>query len=208
MHLIFLRFFVILTKAASNKKTKHGFAKRESNMKKLIVILVLATVLAGTAFADHPDRFGIGIYGNIDNHLFSKNPIKGFGAGLTLKFTDVPVFFYFDFINKFNHVSAAGDYYFIDKDIGGGPWHWYFGLGLGVALWGFDKNDKFGLASALRIPVGVSFQPFTLFELFIQAVPQVGVRFSGHEETRRGRQEGFGIYNRFWGGNIGIRFWL
>ena len=108
-------------------------------MKKLVIVLVLATVLAaGTAFADHPEGWGIGVYSTFDHHLFAGD-LHTFGLGLTVKFSGFPVFFYFDFSNSFNHIVAAGDYYFIDNDIGGGPWHWYFGLGLGVALWGFEK---------------------------------------------------------------------
>ena len=170
-------------------------------MKKIIIVIALMAIIGtGTAFADHPEGWGIGIYNTFDHTLFN-GTLHGFGAGLTIVFPGFPVFFYFDLTNNFNHVAAAGDYYFIDDNIDG-PWHWYFGLGLGVASWINDK--KLGLATALRIPIGVSVQPIDWFEFFIQAVPQVGIRFVGHE----GDKEGFGIYNRFWGGNIGIRFWF
>ncbi|MCL2192346.1 MAG: hypothetical protein FWB78_02980 [Treponema sp.] len=173
--------------------------------KKVMIGVALAAVLAtGTAFAD----FGIGVYGGFGH-------VGGGGAGLTLAFSDIYV--YIDFAsglagwNRF-HMSGAVDFItFLDAEIIP-TLSWYIRLGIGAALWGYDRWDAselrtrsgIGTAAGVRVPIGVSWMALDWIEVFGQAIPQVGVRISGYD----GRSHGVGLWHNFFGANIGVRFWL
>jgi len=176
--------------------------------KKLVVAVALAAFLAtGTAFAD----FGIGVYGGF-------GLVGGGGAGLTLAFSDIYV--YIDFAsgasgwNRF-HLSGAVDFItFLDAEIIP-TLNWYIRLGIGAALWGYDRRyldsgayrtrSGIGTAAGVRVPIGVSWMALDWIEVFGQAIPQVGMRFSGYEG---GSRSGVGLWHNFFGANLGVRFWL
>ena len=80
-------------------------------------------------------------------------------------------------------------------DIGSGL-SWYGRLGIAAGFWGF--NDEFGLAAAVRAPIGLSWKPIPLIEIFLQAVPQIGLTIMPE----------IGLWGNFWGGNLGLRFWF
>jgi len=164
------------------------------NIRKIVMILALAAILSvSTAFADHPGGFGIGIQGGGVGSWYG----GGFGnAALTLKFPKVPIFWAIDFSSWGDHfwLGLAGDYYLIDKQIVE-TLHWYLGVGGYLSL-GF-ANDYFGLGIAGRIPVGLSWQPLDLLEIYIQIVPSIGINIL----------PGVGLGGGF-GGNIGIRLWF
>jgi hypothetical protein len=168
---------------------------KEYKMKKLVILIALIAILGtGSVFADHPSGFGIGVQGG-----WSGGP--GGGAGLTLKFPSLPIFFSIDGLGLFGgsgfHISGAGDYYFIDKTlVPEAGLNWYLGFGIGVALWGFDGD--LGLAASARLPIGLSWQPIDLLEIYLQAVPQIGLQILPD----------IGLWGNFWGGNLGIRFWF
>ena len=189
-------------------------------MKKIVLVVVLIAFLgAGTAFA-HPSGLGIGIFGQ-----YGFGDIGGTGGGLSLKISGVPVFWgisagigsdYFGF-------GVNGDFYIIDNKIGGIDLEWYFGLGGFFRMDLYDRrywlvqSAKFQnistsyMYAGARIPIGLSFQ-FQMFDIFLQAVPSLGVSiYSGYEHVEGAwtyKDEGkigFG-----WGVPIelGIRIWL
>jgi len=93
-------------------------------------------------------------------------------------------------------LGVSGDKYLIDstlvKNIG---LSWYLGLGLGV---GIGLGDPLGFGVAARLPVGLSFQPIPLLEIFLQVVPNLGVSVLPSFHFPYGG----------WGGDIGIRLWF
>jgi hypothetical protein len=162
-------------------------------MKKLLFVLILVAVLTtGTAFADYPGGFGIGIQGGFGG--------AGGGAGVTFKLPSIPIFFVVDTLGLGGDsfvISGAGDYYLLHNSIVPDiNLHWYFGFGVGVSLWGFGNN--FGLAATGRLPIGLSWQPINMLEIYLQAVPQIGLQVAPEIK----------LWDNFWGGNLGIRVWL
>ena len=157
-------------------------------MKKLLFVFVLAAIIAaGTAFADHPDGWGVGVQGGWSG---------GIGGALTLKFPSVPVFWAVD-LGGFGGtlwVQLAGDYYFIDSQLIP-TLHWYVGGGVYVNL---ALGDNLGLAVGARIPIGLSWQPIPLLEIYLQAVPSIGLSIFPE----------MGLYPNFFGANLGIRLWF
>jgi len=155
-------------------------------MKKLLLVLVIfAVITTGTAFAE----FGIGVHGGYGG--------LGGGGGLNLAFSKV-----FIYIDAFglgnNHMSLSGavDFIsFIDDPIVD-TLNWYIRLGIGAGLWGFD--DKLSLAAAVRLPIGLSWKPIPLLEIFLQVNPQIGMRILPD----------LNLWGNFWGGNLGLRLWL
>jgi opacity protein-like surface antigen len=170
----------------------------EALMKKLVLVLVLAILMAGAAFADHPSGFGIGVQGGGGGNWSG----GGFGSAntaLTLKFPSVPIFWAIraDIWKDYFGLGVSGDFYFIDSEIAPSiGLNWYLGFGLGVGLWGF--NDNLGLGVSARLPIGLSWQPIDLLEIYLQVVPNLGVQILPDVHFPYGG----------WGGDIGIRFWF
>ncbi|MCL2230705.1 MAG: hypothetical protein FWC01_06380 [Treponema sp.] len=155
-------------------------------MKKLFLVLVLGLALmAGTAFAD----FGIGVHGGYGG--------LGSGGGLNLAFSNV-----FIYIDAFglgnNHMSISGavDFVSLLNSPIVATLNWYIRLGIGVGLWGWDNN--MGLAAAVRLPIGLSWKPIKLLEIFLQINPQIGLQIIPDVN----------LWGNFWGGNLGIRLWI
>ena len=165
-------------------------------MKKLLLVFALAAIIAaGTAFADHPGGLGIGVQGGVSGQWIGGT----FGGGaLSLKVPSLPIFWAvrFDISSGYTGLGISGDYYLIDDklvpDIG---LHWYLGVGGSLGL-GF-ANDYVGLGVGARIPIGLSWQPIPLLEVFLQVVPSLGLNIVPNIGLGGG-----------WGGDIGIRIWL
>ena len=165
-------------------------------MKKLLLVISLAVIVCiGTAFADHPDGFGIGIVGGGGLHFGD----GGYShAGLSLKIPDFPVYWgiYLDGnVKNYLALTITGDYYLLDNvlvpeiDL-----HWYLGVGVGAFL---GLGDPFMTGAAARIPIGISWQPLPLLEIFLQVVPSIGFFVVPD------------FYNNSsWGGELGIRLWF
>ena len=168
-------------------------------MKRLVLVLVLFTVLAaGAVFADHPKgKLGIGVQGGTSGSWESGAGLHNGGA-LSLKIPSIPLFWAarIDIWDGFFFLGVSGDNYLIDnllvKDIG---LSWYLGLGLGV---GIGLGDTFALGISGRLPIGLSFQPIPLLEVFLQVVPSLGVSV----------MPSFHFPYGGWGGDIGIRLWF
>jgi hypothetical protein len=168
----------------------------EAFMKKIFFVVVLVAVLAtGTAFADHPGGLGIGVQGGWSGGWGG----GGWGAAsLSLKVPSLPIFWAIrmDLWESGFGLGVSGDYYFIDSALPIPTLHWYLGFGVGVGLWGF--SDTFGLGASARLPIGLSWQPIKLVEIFLQVVPNLGVQIAPSFHFPYGG----------WGGDIGIRIWL
>jgi len=155
-------------------------------MKKLALVLVLVSIIgAGTAFA----QFGIGVHGGYGG--------LGGGGGLNLAFSNIYIYIDAAGIGESSmYFSGAVDFLqLMGSDIGSGL-SWYMRVGVAVGLWGF--TDTLGVAAAVRVPIGLSWKPVSLLEIFLQVQPQIGAQIL----------PGFDIWANFWGGNLGIRLWL
>lgn len=146
------------------------------NKKILIVAALLMVVCVGGAFA-----WAIGIQGG--------GGVGGNGgAAITFKLDQLPLVFAADFAASSNWfvLGVTGDYWFIENtivDTGIGPFGWFLGGGVGVALRIWDSEGKhdhsgFGMRVAGRLPIGLNMMiaagPVEI-EPYIQAVPQIGV---------------------------------
>jgi len=154
-------------------------------MKKLILVAALLVFLcAGTAFA----QFGIGVHGGYGGH--------GGGGGLNLAFSNI--YIYVDAaIGDSNGIGVSGavDFWqFLGGNIASG-FSWYWRLGIPVSLW---LGDELGLAAGVRAPIGISWKPINMVEIFLQAVPQISLQILPKID----------LWPNFWGGNLGIRFWF
>jgi len=165
-------------------------------MKKLLFVFVFALIIAtGAAFADHPGGYGIGVQGGFSGSWLG----GGIGGGaFSLKVPSVPVFWAvrLDFNSNYFGFGLSGDYYLIDaKLVPEIDLHWY--LGVGGSL-GFGFGNLLSLGVGARLPIGLSWQPIPLLEIFLQVVPSLGVSVL---------PEFFFPYGG-WGGDIGVRIWL
>ena len=165
-------------------------------MKKLLLVLVLfAVITAGTAFADYPDGLGIGVvYGGAG---YWNGGFFGYPA-LSLKLPNADIFWAIRLGIGHEHfdLTISGDKYFIHNplvsEIG---LHWYIGLGLGL---GVHLSDPIGLGVTGRLPIGLSWQPIPLLEVFLQLIPTLGLQLLPNFHFPYGG----------WGGDIGLRLWL
>ncbi|GHU09018.1 hypothetical protein FACS1894151_05980 [Spirochaetia bacterium] len=157
-------------------------------MKKIVAVCVIGLALCVSgAFAQHSNGFGIGVQGGYSS---------GIGGGLTLHIPSIPIFWTID-VNS-SWLGVAGDYYLFDsslvKEVGLG---WYLGVGGFVDL-GFWDRDHVLIAAGARLPIGLSWQPIKLLEIYLQVVPSLGLQIS--PDVR--------FWNDWWGANLGLRFWL
>jgi len=156
--------------------------------KKLVVAIALAAVLTtGTAFAE----FGIGVHGG-----WGMGGVGG-GGGLNLAFSNV--FVYIDALSGGDygmHVAGAVDFLSLLNSEIVNTLSWYIRVGIGASFWGFD--DAFGCAVSVRLPIGLSWRPIPLLELFLQAVPQIGLQVAPSID----------LWGSFFGGNLGLRLWF
>jgi len=192
-------------------------------MKKLVLVLALAVVITtGTAFADHPKGFGIGIVGNWSGWGFG-----GTGGGLSLKLPSIPIYWAVNFgidPDGFG-LGITGDYYLYDKKISG-PLNWYLGLGGYFTFYSFGKSYKYTGGSVdysytwmyggVRVPIGLSIQPIPLLEIFIDVAPSIGIGiYSGYNSSYKIGSQSYnhkedGSVGLGWGAplELGIRLWF
>jgi hypothetical protein len=163
--------------------------------KKLFVVILVLFLCTGTLFADHPGGTGIGV-------IFGGGwGSYGLGiAGLSLKLESVPVFWGISaYLSQWGFgAGVTGDIYLIDSTLvksGGFDLGWYFGLGALVNFHFWDGG--MAIDAGARVPIGLSWHIIPQAELFLAAVPNVGLRVGPGGPL-------------FWGvnGELGLRFWL
>jgi hypothetical protein len=165
-------------------------------MRKTTLVLCLAALALGTAFADHPDTMGIGLVAG-GNYGSSG---AGSDIGLALKLPNMPI--YWGLSARLSTwgigIGATGDYYFIDDNLlkeGSFALDWFLGVG-GYARLGFWLS---GMAASVgaRVPVGLSWHITPEFELWLGLAPSLGLSISP-------------LNFPDWSvpGELGIRMWL
>lgn len=182
-------------------------------MKKVLMVLVLAAIIAtGTAFADHPEGWGIGLTGS---YGFGTEGYLGAGGGIFLKIPGVPIFWNIGVglaTNAFG-LSVTGDYYIIDSPISG-ELGWFLGVG-GFFNWFHYSMASFGidytydnLAFGIRVPVGISWMPLPQLEFIADVAPSFGLGMPGSYKI--GGIEYKYDPEFYWGVpiEIGFRYWF
>ena len=174
-------------------------------MKKIALVLVLALFLAvGSAFAQHPSGWGIGVLGQYGGE-WSGGPGYG-GIALSLKPASSSIFWGINVhIDKPNFgFSLTGDRYIIDTIfVPGVNLGFYLGLG-GYAGLGVAKN-YFSLGFGARLPIGLYILPVEFLEVFAGFVPRLGVDFYLGKDAPDDIVD-FPATN--WSVEFGIRLWL
>ncbi|GHU99652.1 hypothetical protein FACS189483_09150 [Spirochaetia bacterium] len=158
--------------------------------KRIVAVVALGLALSTAAvFADHPGGFGIGVQGGYGG---------GLGGGLTLKFSALPVYWTIDASSGW--LGIAGDYYILDKDFFPG-FGYYLGVGgfINLGLW---NNAGFDFGGGVRGVAGLSWRPIPLLEVYAQFTPSLGIHIYTNGIG------GIGFWPNWYGGGLGLRFWL
>jgi len=187
-------------------------------MKKLILVIALAAILAtGSALADHPSGFGIGVVGQ---YGWGAGGGSG-GGGLSLKIPSIPIFWAVNLGLSTEHfaIGLTGDYYMIDQPLSVPTLNWFLGLGGFFNFYTYNntyysiKTSYTSINVGARVPIGLSWQPISLLELWIDLAPSLGLFIdSDGKYTYQGRETtwhtgGAGFY---WVMplELGIRLWF
>ena len=167
-------------------------------MKKVLLSIIFAAVIAtGTAFAEYPNnKIGVGIIAGYNGSW------EGGGSGnlsLSLKLPQLPIFWAarLEIDGDWFALGVHGDYYIYHEALL--PEYnldWYLGIGAWVSIWA--PNDNLGLALGLRLPIGLSWQPIDILEVFLEIAPSLGIQVLDSVRFPAG---GFGI-------GLGIRVWF
>ena len=157
------------------------------NKKLLLVLILVAVIVTGTAFA----QTGIGVQGG---GSFGSGSLGG--AALTLKLSGSPIYWAFNFSagSGYSWMGLSGDVNLLTNSIISGL-DWYVRVG-GLANVAFFR-DNFYLNVGVQLPVGIAWRPLPPLELYLQVGPRLGINIL--------QDFGFGIYGF---GNIGIRYWF
>jgi hypothetical protein len=198
--------------------------------KRLLVVFAFTVILAtGSAFADHPDGWGIGIMGR-GGWGYGHGGLGG--AAVSLKAPMLPVYWgiNLDIGSNYFGLGLTGDYYLIDKNIanlGVPTFSWYLGAGgfLGFSMYNggswrdsYGKNYNVGwtsLSFGARLPIGLSFQmPVSSIslEIFGAFVPNIGLGFwfwesNNDDYWKNENRNHIGLSGGI-GGELGIRVWF
>ena len=188
-------------------------------MKKLILCLLMISLLAIGAFADHPNGWGVGLMGRGGWGYGS----GGLGGGaLSLKAPMLPIYWGInvDLGSNYFGLGITGDFYLIDNtlaDLGTPTLGWYLGLGgfFGFGTYSVSSASWTSLSLGARLPIGLSLQiPVSSIsvEIFGALVPNLGFGFwfwdSKYDTYWKDENRGsFGIVGGI-GGELGFRIWF
>jgi hypothetical protein len=195
--------------------------------KTVLAIVIVAILAAGAAFADHPDGWGIGIVGNWNVGLFNGYG-GGPGFGVSLKAPQLPIFWGigmgFGINPDYFGLNVTGDYYLIDKPlVPAANLHWFWGVGGFFDFYSFaHKYNHLGndikytytyIDFGGRMPVGLSWQPIPLIEVFTSAALTLGLDiYSGYDAKYNGtsvdKKDGSMRLALGLPISLGLRFWL
>jgi len=138
-------------------------------VKKTVLAFILLVIISAGAFADHPSGLGVGIFTSI----MEFDAIMG--GGLSVKIPRVPIYWAIEYTmgSAADILGLRGDIYIIDsKLVPKINLNWF----LGVGVWGeksfnvlYDGEDY--AAGGLKMPVGLSWQPIPLLEVFLDFAP-------------------------------------
>jgi hypothetical protein len=117
-------------------------------------------------------------------------------------------------------VAVAGDLYFIDRklvpEIG---LNWFLGLGLFFDFYTYTTTDSARTNYSYtymdfggRIPIGLSWQPISFLEIFLDIAPSLGLGIKSDEKWKVGNTEyknaGSMGFHFGWPVELGLRLWL
>ena len=164
-------------------------------MKKTALVLVALLALSMAAYADHPNKLGIGIVGGSG---YGSGTIGG-DIGLALKLTSMPIYWQANvrLSSGYFGLGVTGDKYFYDQNLlreGSFKLDWFLGLG-GYANLGL--GDSAAAAIGARVPVGLSWHITKEFELWLDVAPSLGIGIVPFN---------FPDWNV--GGELGFRVWM
>jgi len=184
-------------------------------MKKILLVFVLvAIIVTGTAFAADPRPKGLGIGaswgydggwsgggGNNGANLALKLPSLDPYLGVSLRLGGGNNYSWFSVGATFDWNMVGGD---LASILG-----WYIDLGGYVGFWasstsGNSANDWSRVNLGLRLPIGLTIKPIEILDIFVAFVPSIGLglRVSGDAG------DDFHFPDGGWGFNVGIRLWL
>lgn len=173
-------------------------------MKKLIAVVLLGLLLCTAgAFADHPNGWGVGILGQYGGSWLGGGGLGG--AALSLKVPSVPVFWGINlsFPSHAFGIGVTGDYYLIDQYlVQAAGLGWFFGIGGYVGFTSYANWNSFGFGA--RLPIGLSWRPVDVFEIFFDFAPSLGLLFYDSSYSGSDNVD----FGGGWQGDIGLRFWF
>ena len=164
-------------------------------MKKVLLVLVLVTCMAGFAFADHPgSSWGIGA---ILSHHDLATKGSGSDLGLSLIIPSSPIFWAIYTNGSLDYVTVTGDKLFVEGVVVSEiNLHYYVGLGGFVSVW-LDNFEYSSLGA--RVPIGLSWHALDFLEVFLGIVPTLGIQPGGEGD----------FFNFRWAPiEWGVRVWL
>jgi hypothetical protein len=198
----------------------------EDFMKKLLAICIIGLSLgSASVFADHPSGWGIGIVGGASGIGWGSG--AGGAFGLSLKAPMLPIYWSLSLgiSGDYVGVGITGDYYLFDKPlVPEAKLHWFLGVGgfLGFQHWSYDYNywgsNRENISWSyfdvgVRVPIGLSWQPFNFLEIFLDIAPSFGIGISTEGSyTYEGQKHVWHKGSIGLGGGlgfeIGLRFWI
>ena len=169
-------------------------------MKKLLMVLLLVSIVMGTAFAQ--EGWGIGGVGTFGGN-FNNSAEPYAGGYVTLKAPQSPIYWGISLrtIGNTLILGLQGDSYLIQNtlvpDVG-------LGLYVGVGLYGtIILNDPLGLGFGARVPIGLSLRipSLEILEFFLEIAPTAGLGMV------LGNDIDFD-FDAGWIGGLGFRVWF
>jgi len=149
-------------------------------VKKTVLIFILLVIVSVGAFADHPSGFGIGIGEGIesDYEVWNGYGMDYFQGGLSIKFPSIPIYWTVNlhrlasrgyYYEEYYSLSLTGDKYIFDRKLVPNiNLNWFFGVGVRGIM---PISDELSFSALLRFPVGLSWQPISLLEVFCDIAP-------------------------------------
>jgi hypothetical protein len=167
--------------------------------KKIILAALIAVITTGAAFADYPKGWGVGLFAGFSEYWESGH-VDSANWGFALKAPQLPIFWgiALELDRNYSIIGVRGDHYLIHnnliKEIN---LHWYIGIGGWLWLW-LPRHGNFGFSLGARVPIGLSWQPVDLLEIFLELAPAMGLRVTPNFHFPIG-----GL-----GASIGFRLWF
>jgi hypothetical protein len=158
-------------------------------VKKVVMVGVLGLCLGVAGLFAMPKGFGIGIAGG--------GGINAYGASLALKVPALPVYWMInaDLYGGAFGLGVTGDYYLLNGTFVP-TLDYYVGVGGFVNL---GLGNTLAVAGGLRVPIGISWNPIPILDLFLEVAPRLGVEIVPDFKFP---------YASWVYGAAGIRFWL
>lgn len=180
-----------------------------------MAVLVGLMVCAAGAFAEHPGGWGVGILGQYGGGWSGGGSLGG--AALSLKAPSLPVFWgiTLSFPSDGFGFGVTGDYYLIDQTlVSEAGLGWFLGVGgyVDFTTWSYEiftkKYSQTAFGLGVRVPIGLSWRPIDVLEIFFDFAPSLGISFWGGDYYDYYTDEGKVDLDGGWQGDIGLRFWF